>query len=648
MARYVNFNLTFKDNSSGNREEDGTEIQIFTDSPSYKCTVPIDYAYARHGWMRLPFVAYGVTTIPISLKAPLTFVVVRVRQFNANGNGTWNEPGGGAGERFEFVQSAGTDAPNAPSEVGMIVVGTPVGPVEPPVDPPPDPPPVDGGSVTNFSMPGQFSGTQGESGWEYKDSSGADLTFDAPTSVWRLASQSYLSIWGGAHPGPTLGAMYRFTVPNSSSALVTGTVGLYSSPAVGKSGTFVVKHNATVKFTQIMSDTTQYALQDQIGAAFAVTAGDFIDFILTSNQVDNSNLSTQTSLAIALTSGGSPTNPVAANITPAVLPTNTNTVNSVVVSLSSAAIVNATVVLSSSDGAVATVPSSVLVPAGQAIGRFDITIGAVAGSAIITATYNGGSAQCSVVASNPSTGVQWPNEPSGMIVVTDTPFSDSLPSEWFNVYNTQAYASPGGTGTAFSPPRAFDEFMAAGSNTGNGQWGINFPHSGEIYMGMYWSTNADFVGYANTTNKMIFFRDRNLDNSFLNWHGAPGAAKQIKWYFQSPYSNAHIVGWDGDATGVSGRLSCNVNGTAATMTAGSGWHFIELYLKKSTTSTSQNGIVKWWVNGTLCGSYSNCNLCPNGIDEMQLTAAWDGSPSGRDLTKSWHHYFDHLYISRKV
>lgn len=157
--------------------------------------------------------------------------------------------------------------------------------------------------MTNFSMPGQFSGTQGESGWEYKDSSGADLTFDAPTSVWRLASQSYLSIWGGAHPGPTLGAMYRFTVPNSSSALVTGMVGLYSSPSVGNSGTFVVKHNATVKFTQIMSDTTQYALQDQIGAAFAVTAGDFIDFILTSNQVDNSNLSTQTSLAIALTSG---------------------------------------------------------------------------------------------------------------------------------------------------------------------------------------------------------------------------------------------------------------------------------------------------------------------------------------------------------
>ena len=235
-----------------------------------------------------------------------------------------------------------------------------------------------------------------------------------------------------------------------------------------------------------------------------------------------------------------------------------------------------------------------------------------------------------------------------MIVVTDTPFSDSLPAEWFNVYNTQSYASPSGGGTAFSPPRAFDEFMAAGSNSGNGQWGIAFPSSSEIYMGMYWSTNVDFMGYVNTTNKMIFFRDANLDNSFLNWHGAPGAAKQIKWYFQSPYSNAHIVGWDGDATGVSGRLPCNVNGAAATIAAGSGWHFIELYLKKSTSSTTRNGTVKWWVDGVLCGNYIDCNLCPNGINEMQLTAAWDGSPSGRDLTKAWHHYFDHIKITRKV
>lgn len=647
MAQYVNFNLTFKDNSSGNREEDGTEIQIFTDSPSYKCTVPIDYAYARHGWMRLPFVAHGVTTIPISLKAPLTFVVVRVRQFNANGNGTWNEPGGGAGERFEFVQSAGTDAPNAPSEVGMIVVGTPVGPVGPPVDPPPDPPPIDGGSVTNFAMPGQFSGTQGSSGWEYKDSAGSNLTYDASTAVWRHASQTWLTIWGGAHPGPTLGSMYRFTVPNSGSALITGIVGLYSSPSSGNSATFVVKHNTTTKFTQVMSDTTPYALQSQITAALSVSAGDTLDFILTSNQVDNSNLSTQTTLNIALTSGGSPTNPIVANITPSVLAASTNTVNSVSVVLSSAALSNSTITLTSSNTSVATVPGSIVIPAGQVSGRFDITVGAVVGTTTITAAYNSSSAQCAVTTSNPPAGTQWPNEPAGMIVVTDTPFSDALPIEWFNVYNTQAYASPGGGGTAFSPPRAFDEYMAVGSNSGNGQWGIAFPASREVYMGVYWSTNADFVGHVNLTNKMIFLRNNVNDNSFLTWQGSPGTSKLIQWYIQSAFSNSHTVGWSGDPVG-SGRLSCNINSAAALIAAGSGWHFIEVYLKTSSSGTSKDGTVRWWVDGVECGRHLDVNYAPGGVSEMSLTATWDGMVSGRDLSKAWHHYFDHMKISRKA
>ena len=48
MASYVDFTLTFTDNSSGARDELGTEVQIYSDSPSYKQTEPIDYADARH------------------------------------------------------------------------------------------------------------------------------------------------------------------------------------------------------------------------------------------------------------------------------------------------------------------------------------------------------------------------------------------------------------------------------------------------------------------------------------------------------------------------------------------------------------------------------------------------------------------------
>jgi len=87
MAQYVNFTLTFDDTSSGLSEEDGTEIQIYTDSPSYKPNITVDYSAARHGWMALPYVDAGITTLPITLKAPVTFVKVQVRQFNEHGPG---------------------------------------------------------------------------------------------------------------------------------------------------------------------------------------------------------------------------------------------------------------------------------------------------------------------------------------------------------------------------------------------------------------------------------------------------------------------------------------------------------------------------------------------------------------------------------
>ena len=653
MANFIDFNLTFTDNSSGVRAEDGTEIQIYSDSPSFVPNVVVDHAYATHAWMSLPLVGAGITTVPIKLETPLTHVKVRVRQFNENGYGPWNLPGGGAGELFRFDTSSAVDAPDAPSNVGLVVVSTVTPPVDPPVDPPPDPPPVDGGTgTTNYSLPAQFSGTQGSSGWSYKSSDGADLTYDTASAVWRHASQAYLTAWsGGMHPGPTLGTLHRFTVPNTGMAVVTGNVNLYTTPGGGMGSTYVVKHNATTKFTQSMTDTTVYQLVDQIVASFAVTAGDTIDFILTSNQVDNSNMSTQATVNIALTSGGTPTNPVVSNITPATVSAYTGTVNSVRVSLSSAAIANSTISLSSTNGAIASVPASIVIPAGQSSGLFDITCPA-AGSATITATYNSSSAVCAVTVSAPPVGGHWPNEPAGMTVLTDTPFSDSLPAEWFNVYNTEAYASPGGSGTSFSGPRAFDVYLAANSIYGNGQWGIDMPPSREVYMGVYWSTNADFQGLNINTGKMIFIRDPALDNSFLNWYGLQDQPKQLVWSCQTTYSNAHLSNWNGDASGMSGGLAANINNSVNVIAAGTGWHFIELYLKSSTTSTSRDGIVKLWVDNVLSTSVTQANLSPNGFTEMQINPTWDGSVSlgapYRDMSRAWHHYFDHIYISRKA
>lgn len=652
MATFVDFNLTFTDNSSGVRDEDGTEVQIYTDSPSFVPNIVVDYAHAPHPWMSLPLVGAAISTIPIKLETPVSFVKVRVRQFNENGQGDW---GLATGTTFTFGVGALTNAPNSPSNVGLLAVATPTPPQPPPVDPPPTPVPPGSGTTTNYTMPGQYSGVQGQSGWSYKDSSGADLTYSAVTGLWTHASQIYLGAWaGGGHPGTTYGLMERWTVPESGTVTVTGNFNLYETPGGGKGVTFTIKHNSTTKFTQAATDPTVYQFVDQIASSFAVTAGDTLDFILTANQADISFNSTQFTINIALVGGGgTPTNPLVANISPSTLSASVGTVNSMRVNLSSAALVDSTVALSSTNGAIASVPATVTVVAGQSSALFDITAVA-AGTATITATYNSSSATCATTITTPAPGGGlWVNQPSGMTLVADTPFTNSVPSPWYNVYSTLPFASPGGSGASFSPPVALDVTLAAFSTQGNGEWGINFAASSEVYLGFYWSTNSAFQGNFHSSNKMIFIRNQANDNNFLQWYGPQDSPKYLQWAMQaSTYLNLHVSGWQGDGVSGSGAFNPNINGSAATLSAGSGWHFVEVYLKKSTGSNTRDGIMKLWVNGVLTSSYTNINQTPSGFNNLAIATTWDGSEAytatRRDMTRSWHHYFDHIYFSRKA
>ena len=239
----------------------------------------------------------------------------------------------------------------------------------------------------------------------------------------------------------------------------------------------------------------------------------------------------------------------------------------------------------------------------------------------------------------------WPNEPAGFTPIVDCPFSGNV-CNLDNYYHTADFATdPTAPG---SGPTVFDEFMAVGSAQGNGEWGINLNHPRELYVGTWWSTNADFVGYSNNQNKLLFARNYR-DNNFLGWQGFPGQPKQIKWYMQATYDNCGHPGEygmcysQGDGTGW-----FEPNHASGTVAAGSGWHRLEFYLKTSTTTSSRDGIVRWWVDGELVGDYPTVNLTPDGFEDFVITAAWDGAipcPTVRDCSKAWHHYWDDLRIS---
>jgi hypothetical protein len=100
--------------------------------------------------MRLPPIAAGVEEAIIQLKAPVTFVKFRVRQYNAQGNGVWAIP-----VTVPVTQVTGSAVPPAPTNLGMILTGDTPTPPDLPTEEPPDtePPPTGGGgSSSNYSF----------------------------------------------------------------------------------------------------------------------------------------------------------------------------------------------------------------------------------------------------------------------------------------------------------------------------------------------------------------------------------------------------------------------------------------------------------------------------------------------------------------
>lgn len=244
----------------------------------------------------------------------------------------------------------------------------------------------------------------------------------------------------------------------------------------------------------------------------------------------------------------------------------------------------------------------------------------------------------------------WPNEPTGMTRIVDCPLSGSFCGAQ-NVYNTFPFVSDG---TApLSPSSVLNHELAAGSSQGNGQFIWNFPLVRSVYAGTWWKTNSDFEGTQTNSNKMFFISQPGVDNSLMSWMGLPNQPKTLRWFMQGLVNNTHLSGTFGMTYPVDGTGWFNPNmpdAGRATVAAGSGWHKVEVFLTSSTTFTSRDGVVKWWVDGFLVGYYTGVNISPGGFNNFQYNTAWDGSsnyvcPGVRDCSKAWHHYYDHLVIS---
>ena len=228
----------------------------------------------------------------------------------------------------------------------------------------------------------------------------------------------------------------------------------------------------------------------------------------------------------------------------------------------------------------------------------------------------------------------WTNEPAGASVIMDCPFNSVSGCGILDVYSSSIQDSDGSA--SVSPSGVVRATIYAGNLSGGMQLSYGTPQiSREIYMGLIWRTNPQF--YGRPQHDKMFFIKGPQTNGFFGMRTCPGCTqRQIGWGFNaSNADNSHACADTG--------LWCYPNVGSPAVTIGQ-WAKIEVYMKSSTTLTSRDGIVRWWINGQLAGNYTNLNHAPSGLNEWTWSETWDGYLNPAPSV-DWSHYLDHLHIS---
>lgn len=159
----------------------------------------------------------------------------------------------------------------------------------------------------------------------------------------------------------------------------------------------------------------------------------------------------------------------------------------------------------------------------------------------------------------------------------------------------------------------------------------------EMYTGIMWRTNPQFSCLA-LADKMWFMRGPGTVGFFGMDCTTGDSTANILFSHNSPaIDNSHTCSLDLG-------LACFPNVNNSRFPLGS-WVKLESYIKASTTATSRDGIVRWWVNGTLVGNYTNVNYGQQGLNEWIWTETWAALQPQFQKSVPLSHYIDHLHIS---
>jgi hypothetical protein len=252
----------------------------------------------------------------------------------------------------------------------------------------------------------------------------------------------------------------------------------------------------------------------------------------------------------------------------------------------------------------------------------------------------------------------WPNEPTGFTTISDYAFSDLIPTTTvlepdqavgggWRIINNDLGLVTTKTDDATAPltpdnvgqwryPIAFPDAIAPGDM----YRGLDASRT-ELYFGFWWKPSDPWEGHSSGINKILHLLTSDTDDLFVSMDETSPGTFRIAVTLSFPgICNQHLANSSGDICGARNLFG----GTPVAVQLGQ-WHRVEVYVKMSTTSVTQDGIVRWWVNGTQVGNYTTANFNPlRPFVELKISPTWGGN-TGEQKTEEDFFWFDHAYIS---
>lgn len=230
--------------------------------------------------------------------------------------------------------------------------------------------------------------------------------------------------------------------------------------------------------------------------------------------------------------------------------------------------------------------------------------------------------------------VSWGNEPASFSVLSDWGF-DAL-------VDGAGWTAPGGADVAivsdssapFSGPQVL-QFRSAPDVSGGGSTYFFMPSANEIYLAFYWKVGSPFSGSSagqNVISELWAVGDGRLDLIFDSPAGGP-----YHLYFalmSSLVDNSHLPN-----SSFGNYLRGNLNPTVTL--ALDTWHLVEVHLRLGTSTTSQDALLNWWIDGVHVANYSTVNF-PGTFAEIRFRTEWG---TGEPKATTDYFWVDHVRLS---